>query len=56
MLNQGVIPPIPITLESLFDAGFQAARQFSHMSATERNTSAVPTLSALGEAIKSEVM
>lgn len=32
MLNQGAIPPIPISLESLCDAGSQAAREFSNMS------------------------
>ena len=56
MVNQRVIPPIPISLESLFNAGSQKARQFSNMPAEERIVAAVPTLSTRGEAIKSEVM
>ena len=55
MLNQAVIPPISISLQTLINTGEQAARQFMSVAAEERNADAVPTLDTLGEAIKSEV-
>ena len=55
MLNQAIIPPISISLQTLINAGEQAARQFMGVAAEERNSDAVPTLGTVGEAIKSEV-